>query len=314
MSGLKDFSVDAQRRMFVEQQERERRIAEDRKASRRAGRARSAGGAAAKATMVDDDDDYSVDDENDDGDRSINSEESFYVGIERADYAQPDSAEIYGGEEDDDGGGGGRGPRGEDRLGIARVGGVGVVVGSDWDADVIPIHNEGCGSFLHDFMNGVVASGDGGGHSARGRNPVVAVPHVDPDVGWTERSGRGPGTVADDDDDDAGGVDQVYNHGAAEGKAFIETIVAGGASPPGGKAAVPVLSPVVMYSPGIVFGVGGAEDNGARQMRERELRKEASADAVRRMVGLRNAIAAAAATGTVDANELMKKMDEMMNV
>jgi uncharacterized protein YutE (UPF0331/DUF86 family) len=49
-------------------------------------------------------------------------------------------------------------------------------------------------------------------------------------------------------------------------------------------------------------------------MRERELRKEASADAVRRMVGLRNAIAAAAATGTVDANELMKKMDEMMNV
>lgn len=313
MSGLKDFSVDAQRRMFVEQQERERRIAEDRKASRRAVRDRSAGGAAAKATKVDDDDDYSVDDENDDGDRSINSEESFYVGIERADYAQPDSAEIYGGEEDDDCGGGGRGPRGEDRLGIARVGGVGVVVGSDWDADVIPIHNEGCGSFLHDFMNGVVASGGGGGHSARGRNPVVAVPHVDPDVGWTERSGRGPGTVADDDDD-AGGADQVYNHCAAEGKAFIETVVAGGASPPGGKAAVPVLSPVAMYSPGIVFGVGGAEDNGARQMRERELRKEASADAVQRMVGLRDAIAAAAATGTVNANELMKKLDEMMKV
>ena len=314
MSGLKDFSVDAQRRMFVEQQERERRIAEDRKASRRAGRARSAGGAAAKTAVVVDDDDYSVDDENDDGDRSINSEESFYVGIERADYAQPDSAEIYGGEEEDDGGGGGRGPRGEDRLGIARVGGVGVVVGSDWDADVIPIHNEGCGSFLHDFMNGVVASGGGGRQSARGINPVVAVPHVDQDVGWTERSGRGPGTTGADDDDDAGGVDQVYNHGAAEGKAFIETIVAGGASPPGGEAAVPVLSPVAMYSPSIVFGVGGAEDNGARQMRERELRREASADAVRRMAGLRDAIAAAAATGTVDANELMKKLDKMMMV
>ena len=314
MSGLKDFSVDAQRRMFVEQQDRERRIAEDRKSSRRAGRARAAGGAAAKTAAVDDDDDYSVDDENDDGDRSLDSEESFYVGIERADYAQPDSAEIYGGEDgNDDGGGGGRGPRGEDRLGIARVGGVGVVVGSDWDADVIPIHDEGSGSSLHEFMSGVVASGGRRRHSARWRNPVVAVPHVDPDVGWTERGTGGPRMVADDDAD-AGGVDQVYQHGAAEGKAFIETIVAGGASPKGGGAAVPVLSPVAIYSPGIVFGVGGAEDNGARQMRERELRREANADVVRRMVGLRDAIATTAATGTVDAKELMKKLDEMMKV
>ncbi len=299
--------------MFVEQQKRERRIAEDRKASRRAGRVRAAGGAAAKAAAVDDDDDYSVDDENDDGDRSLDSEESFYVGIERADYAQPASVELYGGEEEDDGGGGGRGPRGEDRLGIARVGGLGVVVGSDWDADVIPIHDEGSGSSLHEFMNGVVASGGGVGHSARRRNPVVAVPHVDPDLGWTERGGGGPGMVADDDDD-AGGVDQVYQHGAAEGKAFIETIVAGRASPPVGDATMPVLSPVAIYSPGIVFGVGGAEDNSARQMRERELRREGSTDAMRRMAGLRDAIAAAAATGTVDANELMKKLDEMMKV
>jgi hypothetical protein len=292
MSGLNDFSVDAQRRMFVEQQERERLISEEKKALRRAGRARAGGGAAARP---DDDDDYSVDE--DDDDRSVGSEESFYVGIERADYSQPDSADIYGRAYD----GPGDKTKVEDRLGIARVGGIGgVVVVSDWDADVIPIHDEGGGSSLHEFMNGVAGGGGGGGKG--GRNPIVAVPHVDPKLGWKER-----GVAVDDD---AGGVDQVYQHDAAEGKAFIETIIAGAPT----TGVVPVLSPMEIYSPGNVA-VVGAEDNAVRQMRERELRKEASADAEKRMTELRDAIAAfAGAKGKVDAKELMKKLDEMVKV
>ncbi|KAL3809010.1 hypothetical protein ACHAXA_000290 [Cyclostephanos tholiformis] len=129
--------------------------------------------------------------------------------------------------------------------------------------------------------------------------------------------GGGPRTIVAEDDGADDGVDQIYQHGAAEGKAFIETIIAGGgeASSGGSGAAIPVLSPLEIYSPGIVFGVGGAEDNGARQMRERELRREADADAVRRIAGIRDAIESTKdSMGMVDANDLMKKFEEIMGV
>ena len=187
MSGLTNFSVDAQRRMFVEQQECERQIAEAKKATRRASRK------VHSSNAVNDDDDYSV---NDDDDNSVDSEDSFYVGIERADYTQPDTTEMYG--YDDGMNRGGE----EDRLGIARIGGwlMGGEVGM---IKKLSLHDEMSGSSLHEFMNGV-----GGrrldGESPRRKNTIVAVPLTDTNISWSEN-----GKLGDTDDD---GVDQVYQH------------------------------------------------------------------------------------------------------
>eukprot|EP00584_Thalassiosira_punctigera_P005026 CAMPEP_0172534676 /NCGR_PEP_ID=MMETSP1067-20121228/6951_1 /TAXON_ID=265564 ORGANISM="Thalassiosira punctigera, Strain Tpunct2005C2" /NCGR_SAMPLE_ID=MMETSP1067 /ASSEMBLY_ACC=CAM_ASM_000444 /LENGTH=364 /DNA_ID=CAMNT_0013319491 /DNA_START=158 /DNA_END=1252 /DNA_ORIENTATION=+ len=356
--GLKDFSVDAQRRMFVEQQERERREAENKKASRQAKRmsAVSASGAqgapsgvalsglmsileggrgAKKVTVGADDDDSIADD-----DWSLDSEESFYVGIERADYAQPDNLEMYGEEKEED-----FEPK-EDRFGISRVsvaiinreggngdGGPGRLI--DWDAD-IPIHDEKSSS-LYDFMNG--SSGIAAKASSTNKDNFVAMPLAGSALEWAEE-----GKLREDD----AAVDQVYQHKAAEGKAFIDKIVNAPSEARGGDASTgsssmacpptapemdtppgmtpgsvggirgtyPVLSPLALFSPGITAPgskVAEGEDNGLRQMRERELRKEASADANRKMKDLKKLIAAKKdASGKVDANEMMKMLERLM--
>jgi len=299
MSGLTDFSVDAQRRMFVEQQERERQLADAKKATRRASKKDRA------SIVNDDDDDYSVYDDNDGN--SVDSEESFYVGIERADYTQPDTTEMYGYDD-------GMMNRGgdEDRLGIARIGGW---LGGD---GVIKqtFHDENSGSSLHEFMNGV-----GGmrldGESPRRKNTIVAVPLTDSNLGWSEN-----GKLWDTDDD---GVDQVYQYKAAEGKTFIETIVKGAPSSivssventlpivDVGNGTVPVLAPISMYTPGVT---GGVEDNAARQMREREYRKDANARTDSIMRELRDEISAAMSrddsTGMIDGKDLMKKLEGIL--
>ena len=111
-------------------------------------------------------------------------------------------------------------------------------------------------------------------------------------------------------------------------KTFIETIIKGAPSlsmvssientipsvvdgDRGGT--VPVLAPITMYTPGIV--TSGVEDNAARQMREWEHRKEANARTDNIMKELRNAISNATSgdsAGMIDANDLMKKLEGML--
>ena len=83
--------------------------------------------------MGDDDDDSIADD-----DWSLDSEESFYVGIERVDYAQPDALALYGEVVGDD-----AAAAKEDRFGVGRASAAlassmeeGRRAASDWDADV----------------------------------------------------------------------------------------------------------------------------------------------------------------------------------
>ena len=320
MSG-QDFSVDAQRRMFQEAQERERQAAENKKASRkiRAATAGAHGGVALSGMMAaldagedekkkgyGDDDDDSLGD-----DWSLGSEESFYVGIERADYAQPNNLEMYGeGKEDD--------VVKEDRLGISRVS-VNIVNreassgagGLDWDAE-IPIHEDKTSS-LYEFMNG--PSGDV--HPVpHKKDAVVAHPIVGTSLEWDEGKKLG-------DDDDA--VDQVYEHKAAEGKAFIDKLVGatpgkesfgdvgGPATPgPGAGGAYPTLSPMMLFSPGLTPKAAEGEDNGVRQMRERELKKAAAADADAKLEKMKAVIEKNTAKGKVEAIVLMKQLERMM--
>jgi hypothetical protein len=102
-----------------------------------------------------------------------------------------------------------------------------------------------------------------------------------------------------------------------------------------GGGTYPTLSPLQMYIPGIsVTGNGGGggggnaavkgEDNFMRQLRERELRREENARVVARtMQEMRDVIASAASstahtdaesteTTIVDANALMKRLEELM--
>ena len=331
MSG-KDFSVDAQRRMFQETQERERAEAEAKKASRKIKQATAgaAGGVALSGLManlesdkpktvtIGDDDDDSLGD-----DYSLGSEESFYVGIERADYAQPNNLEMYGEEEKDDY------EIKEDRLGISRVS-IAIVnredkaglSGSDWDA-AIPIHADKSSS-LHDFMNGSVENVKA---SRSKKDTVVAMPIIGTSLEWKEEAKLG-------DADDAA-VDQVYQHRAAEGKMFIEKMIGGDSSgvatpgamaTPGAKSAVgsgagggtyPVISPMALFSPGITTPgtdrVVEGEDNAVRQMRERELKKNASAESAKKMTEFKKFIATNKdGSGKVDAFRLMKQLEKMM--
>ena len=83
---------------------------------------------------VGDDDDDSIAD----NDWSLDSEESFYVGIERVDYAQPDALALYGEVVGDD-----AAAAKEDRFGVGRASAAlassmeeGRRAASDWDADV----------------------------------------------------------------------------------------------------------------------------------------------------------------------------------
>mmetsp|Transcript_22267 Transcript_22267/g.46576 ORF Transcript_22267/g.46576 Transcript_22267/m.46576 type:complete len:407 (-) Transcript_22267:218-1438(-) len=399
--GLKDFSVDAQRRMFIEQQERERQAAETKKASRKAKQAflnsntdradanAVSSGVALSGLMsnlennngvgtnnnnntpsnkvnVGEDDDDSIGD-----DWSLDSEESFYVGIERADYAQPNNLDMYGEEKEEDK----NYELKEDRFGISRVsiaiinregnsdgtkGNKGKVVAmtDDWDVD-IPIHDEKSSS-LHEFMNGTNLTNNANNASSKKDN-FVAMPIVGSSLDWKEESKL--------TEDDNAAIDQVYEHKAAEGKAFIDKIVNApsesttpgkdggggedastvasmacppttpgatmlmtpGMKTPGGGSRVvgggnyPVISPMALFSPGLTTtgGVGGGgdrtkvvegEDNALRQMRERELRKEASNDATRKMRDFKKMIATKKdGNGKVDAYEMMKMLEKLMD-
>jgi len=345
--------------MFIEQQEREREEAENRRASRKIKQATSSassgvalsglmsnlesGGAdglaaaAAKHRHVGEDDDDSIGDQDD---WSLDSEDSFYVGIERADYAQPNNLEMYGEEnkddEDEDW------FTKEDRFGISRVSvsiinrennsklGLGsgnkAAVVLDWDAD-IPIHEEGRSS-LHEFMNGTSAGGNNRGLKGK-KDKFVARPVVAASLAWREEGKLGDG-------DDAA-IDQVYEHEAAEGKMFIDKIVnetgkdgegatVGGLvsassrgikSSGGARGNYPVISPMALFSPGITTGskVVEGEDNGVRQMRERELRKDASAEGIQKMKDVKKLLASKKdKSGKVDAYEMMKLLEKMMEM
>lgn len=323
--GSKDFSVDAQKRMFLEQQERERQAAENRRATRKIRQASAGAGGAvalsglmssleggaggdgaapaakARVRVVGDDDDDSIGDGGDDW--SVGSEESFYVGIERADYAQPDNLEMYGESKDEDY------ELKEDRLGISRVSVALINMQNrasadggklDWDADLPAVHDEKSGSSLHEFMN---ASSGGGAKSSSGKNVVVATPLVGSTLDWKEE-----GTLAEDDD---AAIDQVYQHKAAEGKMFIDKLVGEGSGPSPGVN--PVLGPMAIFSPLQGASVVEGEDNGLRQMRERELRKDASAQAAKKMAELKKLIASSKdSRGKVDAFDIMKQIEKMM--
>ena len=234
---LKDFSVESQRRMFIQEQERERQAAEFRRSSRRIRKAsnseavvsgglmsaleeegkemQSSGGRMAR---VGDDDDDSIAD-----DWSLDSEESFYVGIERADYAQPNNLEMYGEEEKD-----ASLELKEDRLGISRVS-VKIIhrerdggTVDNWDEDISPIHEQS--TSLHQFMTG------GGGDLRRGgsgvgqskKDVMVAMPFVAKGIQYKGNRGYG-------EDDDTSSA-QVYQQEAAEGKMFINKLVEGSSS------------------------------------------------------------------------------------
>mmetsp|Transcript_26822 Transcript_26822/g.42376 ORF Transcript_26822/g.42376 Transcript_26822/m.42376 type:complete len:411 (-) Transcript_26822:209-1441(-) len=403
--GLKDFSVDAQRRMFIEQQERERQAAETKKASRKAKQAlnnndrdnNAVSGVALSGLMsnlenngngtsnnnnnntpkkvnVGEDDDDSI---GDDDCWSLDSEESFYVGIERADYAQPNNLEMYGEEKEDDK----NYELKEDRFGISRVsmaiinregnsdgnkgnGGKVVAMMDDWDVD-IPIHDEKSSS-LHEFMNGTKGNLNNANKASSKKDNFVAMPIVGSSLDWKEESKL-------TEDDNAATTDQVYEHKAAEGKAFIDKIVNApsesttpgkdggdgedastvasmacppttpgttvlmtpGMKTPGGGSRVvgggnyPVISPMALFSPGLTTTGGGdgggvgtgtrtkvveGEDNALRQMRERELRKEASNDATKKMRDFKKMIATKKdENGKVDVYEMMKMLEKMMD-
>lgn len=372
-AAIKDFSVDAQRRMFIEKQALEKQLAEEARSRKHK---KSSKSQRAAAGVIGDDDDDSI--HNDDDEFSLDSEESFYVGIERADYTQPDNLALYGG-----GRGGGDGDNAdsshenwkeEDRLGISHVS-IAIIHRQDggptsssttteklldWDADIPILHDEKSRSSLHAFMNG----SSGAGLSNSKKDVLVAMPLVGSSgsgttnlLQWEEEN------KLNDDEEGDDTIDQVYQHKAAEGKMFIDKILSAptnttstmtsntdaassssmrsavpavGLGGDGGGGTYPTLSPLQMHIPGITSvgsvptGGGGkpvpeGEVNFMRQMRERELRKEEAAKVVARtMQEMREMIASAASNPTdstdedstamklVDANALMKKLEELM--
>mmetsp|Transcript_3043 Transcript_3043/g.4695 ORF Transcript_3043/g.4695 Transcript_3043/m.4695 type:complete len:341 (+) Transcript_3043:245-1267(+) len=330
MTGLKDFSVDAQRRMFMEQQEKERAAAEARKQSRKIKAATAAGGASGimmsgmmsnlenskSPRLVGDDDDDSIGD-----DYSIGSEESFYVGIERADYAQPDNFEIYGEEKADL-------DEKEDRLGISRVsvkvinleGGDGNTSSINWDTD-IPIHSEKSSS-LYEFMNGSTSTKTASGMSKK--DVVVAKPLNVSSLDWKEEN-----KLQVDHDD----VEQVYEQEAAEGKFFINKLVGTAQEPRGqgltvdvsypmspGAATIatsgnpPILSPLSLFSSVATGSVANQEDNAIRQMRERELKKDVLDDANKEVLAKVKELIAAHKdeSGKVHGVELTQELEKLL--
>lgn len=332
MTGLKDFSVDAQRRMFMEQQEKERAAAEAKKQSRKIKAATAAGGASdivmsgmmsnlenPKALrLVGDDDDDSIGD-----DYSVGSEESFYVGIERADYAQPDNFEIYGEEKADL-------DEKEDRLGISRVsikvinleGGDKSASNLNWDTD-IHIHNEKSSS-LYEFMNGTSSTKAASGMSRK--DVVVAKPLNISSLDWKEEN-----KLQEKDDD----VEQVYEQEAAEGKFFINKLVGTAQESRGQGLTVdvsypmspeattmasssgnmPTLSPLSLFSPTATGAVTNQEvSNAVRQMRERELKKDVLEDANKAVLAkVRELIAAHKdESGKVVGIELTQELEKLL--
>lgn len=345
--GMKDFSVESQRKMFAEEQERERKATESRRASRRMSKGVSAANGSSsevamsgllsnlesvssrksKGPRVGEDDDDSI---ISDDDLSIGSEESFYVGIEPADYAQPDNLAMYGaGDESEE--------IREDRLGIVRASAdvISRENNMEFFADEAPrVHEKG--SDLHDFMAGCDISAD------KSSERVVDMP----------LNARGVDFVKKIEIDEDLANAQVYEQEAAEGKAFIEQLIGTSAlqasTPtsytdmvtPGTKGTnqsfftpgresdtptnvgkrsgnFPVLSPSVLFSP-FAQNSGDCEENITRQLREREIRKEASLEAqnivAEKMMDLQKYIAEATERGggKVDAAELARQMEKLL--
>lgn len=270
-SGAKDFSVDAQRRMFIEKQALEKHLAEEARGSKERHHKRHHKSRTTTTTSSnrDDDDDDSIiadnnnhhdNDSDNDDEFSLDSEESVYVGIERADYTQPDNLALYGGNnlhgrssysshyENEEGE-----EKKEDRLGISHVsiaiinrqqqqqqqqqGGPQIVL--DWDADIPILHDEKSSSSLHEFMNGTTrnSAGDVAGKSSTSKkNVLVAMPLVG-GISSNNKVGNGNTNLLTWNDEDhhcgkqrGGGedsdtIDQVYQHKAAEGKMFIDEIL-----------------------------------------------------------------------------------------
>ena len=388
--GMKDFSVDAQRRMFIEKQAREKQLAEEARSRKHSNKSysssshsRGVGKASSRGVVGDDDDDSINNNQNnknnddDDDAYSLDSEESFYVGIERADYTQPDNFSLYGGgvgNGDNNSANSHDANRNEDidRLGISHNGSIAIIHRQqgeggitdnkneklvDWDADIPILYDEkNRSSSLHAFMNGSSGAVDNVGAGKSKKNMLVAMPLVGSGTSGTTNLLNWNEDHVLKYDNARGGEnsdDQVYQHKAAEGKMFIDKILSAPTTNApattmaptfdaasttvrsSGGGTYPTLSPLQMYIPGIsVTGNGGGggggnaavkgEDNFMRQLRERELRREENARVVARtMQEMRDVIASAASstahtdaesteTTIVDANALMKRLEELM--
>jgi hypothetical protein len=314
---LKDFSVESQRRTFIAEQERERAAAENRRSSRKISKAASSasGSNVAMSGMM-----SRLDDDDSVGSCSVGSEESFYVGIERADYTSPNNLEMYGEESKDF-------VEKEDRLGIGRVD---VKV---WDAnvgrDVVPVHES---SSLYQFMTGKKEAVSA---SASKKDMLVAMPLVVDGIHYKQ------GLFGEEDHT------QVYQQEAAEGKMFINKLVEGGKSSddtstvaemviqptttpakrlvntpfttPGTARTArgghyPVISPMALFSP-YVGQVSTGEDNALRQLREREIRKDASEEAKRqydeKLMKLQKMLESLTEDGC-PVSELKKQMEDVL--
>jgi len=326
--------------MFIQEQERERQAAEFRKSSRKILKASLSGsGSGASSsimisglmsqletgksgfepkTRVGDDDDDSIAD-----DWSQDSEESFYVGIERADYTQPNNLEMYGREDDE-------AEVKEDCLGISRLSAAAVDSEKGVDRSKICFHD-------HSFITGNAM-----------KDVLVTKP-----IGVMGLDYRG-NVLFDDSDSNA----QVYQQEAAEGKMFINKLIAD--SKPGGIEHVmnvpattpaksqnvnvapfatpgariagpdaslpktgqfPLLSPLTLFSPLATRGkVIEGEDNAMRQMRERQIRRESADEANAalaekwREVEVLIASLGDGESGKIDASELAKKLRSIFAV
>ena len=221
-----------------------------------------------------------LDDDDSVGSCSVGSEESFYVGIERADYSSPDNFEMYGAESKDF-------VEKEDRLGIGRV----TVKVWEEKSDVV-VHEKS--SSLYSFMAGGQKEANA---SVSKKDVMVAMPLVVDAINYKQ----GTSNVQEDHS-------QVYQQEAAEGKMFINKLVEGKSSAEDESVAdmmnqptitpakrnintpfttpasvqtkrghYPVISPTALFSPFVQAPAG--EDNVTRQLREREIRKDAEAEA-----------------------------------
>lgn len=321
---LKDFSVESQRRTFIAEQERERAAAENRRSSRRitkqASSATGQNGAIQMSGLI-----SRMDDDDSVGSCSVGSEESFYVGIERADYTSPDNLEMYGQESKE------FAMEKEDRLGIGRAN------PKTWqDAPHAIVHEES--SSLYSFMTGVK---DGrNAHNHPSKDVLVAMPLVVDGIHYKQ---KGDSYIEEDHS-------QVYQQEAAEGKMFINKLVEGKSSndtsnvaemvnqTPAAKSRqintpfttpgtttrghYPVISPMALFSPYIPTTASGyGEDNAQRQLREREIRKDAEYEAKKQYdVKLEQLkkdfriflLRSCTAENGFPVSELKKRMDEFM--
>jgi hypothetical protein len=306
---LKDFSVESQRRTFIAEQERERAALENRRSSRRLTKAASSNNTIAISGIT-----SHLDDDDSVGSCSVGSEESFYVGIERADYTSPNNLEMYGEAEDF--------VEKEDRLGIGRVNVVEIC------ENIVPVHEES--STLHQFMTGRKKSDSQ-------KDVLVAMPLVVNGLQYKSD------LIIEEDHT------QVYQQQAAEGKMFINKLVgnkssdeenastvadvvnqpteatpakrlknpiatSGAQRTMKGRGHYPVITPTALLSP-YMGQVSNCEDNTMRQLREREIRKDASDEAKRqydvKLNKLQEILGSLSEDG-FSASEMKKQMEDIL--